>query len=137
MSCATVDGVPPDLPIYYFANTLHKLIIKASIIVVHKCAHHWQGYMTGVVEWESGQISPMRSEPIMWSNDTRNLLALCNDLTPLSQDKVTGPEDEVKIFKKVEAAFVVSDLGLWGCQSAYNVCECFWWCMSPSKLPRM
>lgn len=80
--------------------------------------------MTGVVEWESGQISPMRSEPIMWSNDIRNLLALCNELTPLSRDKVTGPEDEVKIFKKVEAAFVVSDLGLWGRQSALGMSKC-------------
>ena len=61
----------------------------------------------GVVEWESGQPSPLRSEPIMWSNNIRTLVALCNNLTPLSRDKVTGPEDEVKMFKRIEAAFVV------------------------------
>ena len=61
----------------------------------------------GVVEWESGQLSALRSEPVTWSNDIRKLLALCNDLTPLSRRKVIGPEDEVKMFKKIEAAFVV------------------------------
>lgn len=61
----------------------------------------------GVVEWESGQLSALRKEPITWSDEIRKLLALCNDLTPSSRDKVTGPEDEVKIFKQIEAAFVV------------------------------
>ena len=87
--------------------------------------HCCQGYLKGVVEWEHGQVTSLCSEPIMWSNDVRSLLALCNDLTPLSRDKVTGPEDEVKVFKKIEATFVVSELLL-----------CVWqsWCLLPLKL---
>ena len=67
----------------------------------------WQGSLMGVVEWESGQLAPLRSEPILWSNNIRTLLALCNNLTPLSRDKVAGPEDAIKIFRRIEAAFLV------------------------------
>ena len=80
----------------------------------------------GVVEWESGQLSALRSEPVTWSNNIRKLLALCNDLTPLSRHKVIGPEDEVKIFKKIEAAFVVQMLA--------QICLCHHaWCSTTTQ----
>ena len=49
----------------------------------------------------------MKKYPVMWSDDVRLLLTLCNDLTPAARGKITGPEDEVQMFKQMEAAFLV------------------------------
>ena len=70
-----------------------------------------QGHLLGVVEWQHGQVLALKSDPVMWSDDLRMLLTLCNDLTPAAKGKITGPEDEVKMFKQMEAAFLVTRSG--------------------------
>lgn len=66
-----------------------------------------QGQLHGVVLCEHDELIGMKTDAINWSNDVRMLLALCNDLIPLHRNRLTGPQDEQRVFKSVEAVYMV------------------------------
>ena len=66
-----------------------------------------QGFLHGVIMCEERTLGNLRIEAIAWSSDMRKAIALCNDLIPLNNRKVTGRADDRKAFTDVEAAFLV------------------------------
>ena len=56
---------------------------------------------------EDGILSNLKMESISWSSDIRKSIALCNDLVPVGNRKVSGHADERKAFTDLEAAFLV------------------------------
>lgn len=66
-----------------------------------------QGKLQGVVVCERDELIGMKTDAIQWGSDMRLALALCSDLTPLHRNTLAGHPDEKKIFKSIEAAYLV------------------------------
>ena len=56
---------------------------------------------------QGGELMAMKTEAISWDNNSRKVIALCNDLVPRPQGMLAGPQDEERAFQSVEAVFVV------------------------------
>ena len=66
-----------------------------------------QGKLHGVVLCEHDELIALKTNAIRWGSDMRLALALCNDLIPLHRNTLAGHPDEKKVFKSIEAAYLV------------------------------
>lgn len=66
-----------------------------------------QGKLHGVILCEDDELTGMKTNAIRWGSDMRLALALCNDLIPLHRNTLAGQPDEKKVFKSIEATYLV------------------------------
>ncbi len=70
-----------------------------------------QAALHGVLPVQHHSFGVLQTSSVQWSNRLRQALAVCNGLTFVNKTTVVGLDMERKLFKAVEAQFLVRDYG--------------------------
>lgn len=95
------------------------------VLMLHSCmcphsVRHLQGRLHGIITCDHGKLDKLKTESVEWAPDLKKMLAVCNDLVPLTKGQLVGSLDEKRAFAAVEASFVVSERAQ---PNAYAVCS--------------
>ena len=66
-----------------------------------------QAEFHGVVPVSNGHFGPLQKQPFPWSARLKQAVAVCHGLTLITKLLVVGEDMERRLFKSVEARFVV------------------------------
>ena len=67
-----------------------------------------QAELHGVVPVQSGEFLAMQKSALRWPNRLKQAVAVCNSLNMVGRHTVAGVDMERRMFKAVEARFLVS-----------------------------
>ena len=66
-----------------------------------------QAQFHGVVPVSNGRFGPLQKNTVVWSTRLKQAAAVCHGLTLITKSLVVGDDMERRLFKSVEARFVV------------------------------
>ena len=80
--------------------------------------------MHGVVPADNGELGSLQQSAVQWSNRLRQAAAVCHGLTRVHKTLVVGDITERRLFKLVEAQFVVRVI--WHTSMHAHAASCDW-----------